>query len=225
MDERKRLELIAEAVRYCQRVQAMGMPVSCYTKALREPIHYLWERRTGKGKDHCAQFRSKATIGVRRHSGNLRYDHSIPFTCLQDQLLRLPEVTCDSVRQVLERHCVAVLITKDEEDHLNRQGLGKRMPAGWTGADPLARYARQASNSCRTLIFERELLNRIATLPIVAFAGHSISGSVILRRRLHGDSVDSHPVWKSPRCRDHAGRLACPMSRREAARQSSVIQA
>jgi hypothetical protein len=42
MDETKRLELIVEAARYCQRVAAMGMPVAGYTKTLREAIYFAW---------------------------------------------------------------------------------------------------------------------------------------------------------------------------------------
>src|SRR5438874_6101242 len=41
------------------------MPASCYSKAVREPVHFLWERRRGKGKAGCAQFRSIAATGVR----------------------------------------------------------------------------------------------------------------------------------------------------------------
>jgi hypothetical protein len=35
MDDTKRLELISEAVRYCQGVKALGMLSSCYSKAAR----------------------------------------------------------------------------------------------------------------------------------------------------------------------------------------------
>ena len=77
MDEQKRLELIVEAVRYTQRVKAMGMPLAGYTKALREPIHLLWERRSGRSKDACVHFRSKAAVGLQRGAGTLLYDHAI----------------------------------------------------------------------------------------------------------------------------------------------------
>lgn len=43
MDDTKRLQLTAEAMRYCQHVAEMGMPSSCYSKALREPVHFLWD--------------------------------------------------------------------------------------------------------------------------------------------------------------------------------------
>ncbi len=77
MDDTKRLELIVEAVRYCQRVREMGMPSSCYAKALREPVHFLWERRQGS-KIRAATFRSKDAIGLSFGSGLLVYDHAVP---------------------------------------------------------------------------------------------------------------------------------------------------
>ncbi len=35
MSENDRLQLIAEAVKYCQSVSMLGMPISCCTKMLR----------------------------------------------------------------------------------------------------------------------------------------------------------------------------------------------
>jgi hypothetical protein len=141
MDETKRLDLIVEAVRYCQRVKAMGMPVSSYSKALREPVHFLWERGDGRTKERCAAFRSKASVGLRFGKGDLIYDHAVPFTYLQKELLGLAEVTRDSVRDVLMKHCVVVIVTKAENERLNQAGLGRRMPADSDSTDTLARYA------------------------------------------------------------------------------------
>ena len=47
MEEIQRLHLILEAVNYCKKVRDMGMPSAAYSKALREPIHYLWEIKDG----------------------------------------------------------------------------------------------------------------------------------------------------------------------------------
>jgi hypothetical protein len=140
MDDAKRIALIIEAVRYCQRVKTMGMPATCYSKALREPIHFLWERRAGKGKAGSAKFRSRNAIGIRIGGGLLRYDHAIPFKLLVKELLNLTDVSDIQVISVLERFGTIVLITKDEEDRINAKGLGHRMPDGWDGIDPLARY-------------------------------------------------------------------------------------
>ena len=64
LDEATRRALIAEAVRYCQRVKAMGMPVSCHSKALREPVGFLLECRNGS-KSKAAPYRSKAAVELR----------------------------------------------------------------------------------------------------------------------------------------------------------------
>jgi hypothetical protein len=140
MDDLKRLSLIVEAVKYCQKVKEMGMPASCYTKALREPIFFLWEVRVAKNKFQAAKYLSKAAVGLKAGGGELIYDHSVPFSYLQKQLMELDSVTIDSVREILLRNCTACLITSDEDKKLNKAGLRRRMPKDWDGIDVLARY-------------------------------------------------------------------------------------
>jgi hypothetical protein len=139
MDDAKRLQLIAEAVRYCQRVADMGMPSSSYSKALREPVHFLWERRVGS-KTRAARFRSRASLGLTFGDRLLVYDHAIPFKYLQSELLKLTDASADSVRDVLNKFSVVAFITREEDDALNRAGYGNGMPKNWDGVDPLARY-------------------------------------------------------------------------------------
>jgi hypothetical protein len=139
MDDSIRLALIAEAVRYCQHVAKLGMPPSCYTKALREPIHYLWERRAGS-KIRIAKFRSKDAVGLRFGGGELRYDHAVPFNYLQSELLSLSPVTEQTVASTLEKYGTIVLITRAENARLSGAGYGSRMPLDWDRTDPLARY-------------------------------------------------------------------------------------
>lgn len=139
MSESKRLELIAEAVRYCQRVKAMGMPATAYSKALREPIHFLWERRAGS-KAAAAQYLSRSAVSLSFGDRKLVYDHAVPFVYLQRNLLALEVVDESSIRVLLEQFNLIALITKDEDQLLNSAGLNRRMPKGWDGNDPLARY-------------------------------------------------------------------------------------
>ena len=140
MDDFKRLTLIVEAVKYCKKVKGMGMPASCYTKALREPIFFLWELRFTKKKIEAAQYRSKAAVGMTYGKGELMYDHCVPFNYLQDELLGIELITTDSVSKVLERHGATCLITKDEDKALNDAGLSQKMPRGWDEKNHLARY-------------------------------------------------------------------------------------
>jgi hypothetical protein len=140
MDDTRRLELIAEAIRYCQRVSLMGMPASCYSKALREPIYFLWECRATSSKGKNVRYRSRSALGGQMGNGALIRDHAVPFRYLQSELLALREVTPDNVRELLSKYEVAVIITKSENDLLNAAGLQSKMPSDWDGRDPLARY-------------------------------------------------------------------------------------
>ena len=140
MDYAKRLELIIEAIRYCQRMKAMGMPASCYAKTLRETVFFLWDRRDGKTKIQAATFRSVHAKGLKFGNRELVYDHSIPFRILQDELLLLQQVDAASVEKLLKRYCVAVLITPTEDARLTKAGLNHKMPDDWDGKDAFARY-------------------------------------------------------------------------------------
>jgi hypothetical protein len=139
MNEMLRLELIVEAVRYCQRVKGLGMPPSCYTKALREPVYFLWTRRGGGPKDQLARYRSKSSVRLKRGRGQLLLDHAIPFKHLQSELLELHDVTPEAVRRVLAKE-ILVLVSKSENHRLNASGLRAKMPPTWDGTDALARY-------------------------------------------------------------------------------------
>jgi hypothetical protein len=140
MHDNKRLELIVEAIRYCQRVKAMGMPPSCYSKALREPIYFLWTCRSGTAKERLPRYRSRATIGLSFGDRQLVFDHAIPFKYMQAELLGLKDVTPSAVRTILLKYEVCALITRIEHEQLSVNGLQAAMPATWDGVDPLARY-------------------------------------------------------------------------------------
>ena len=137
-----RLDLIVEAVRYCQRVEKLGMPNACYTKALREPIYFFWELRASKKKIEAAKFCSVKALGLMFGKGLIVYDHAIPFRYIQEELLNLDIITEDSVGSVLTRFGFACILTKEEDGLLNKAGLGRKMPIDWNGKDPLARYKK-----------------------------------------------------------------------------------
>jgi hypothetical protein len=137
---RKGLTLIVEAVRYCRRVKRMQMPQAAYTKALREPVHFLWERRDGRSKLQAARFRSKNARGRRFGSGQLYFDHAIPFSYVEDKLLRLRRATPTKVKAILNKICIATLLTPMEHRRLAKRGYQSVMPKRWKGRYPFARY-------------------------------------------------------------------------------------
>lgn len=135
----RRLELIIEAIAYARRVRDLGMPVSCYAKALREPIFFLWECYQ-INKIQAAQYVSLAARGKIYGKGEIVYDHCVPYNIVQDKLLALQEPRTSAVREILERFVVAAIITKYEDQQLNKHKLKSKMPRAWDGMNILARY-------------------------------------------------------------------------------------
>ena len=132
--------MLGEAVKYCRRVKKMGMSAACYTKALREPVYFLWEYRRG-GKVCAAKFRSKAAKGLSFGNGRLIYDHAIPFKYLQEKLLNLPTVDSRSIKKVLNKFCVSVLITRKENELLDSSGYRSQLPGNVGKLGFKARYS------------------------------------------------------------------------------------
>ena len=145
MDEIERLQMIVEAVKYCQRVAAMGMPVAGYAKTLREAIYFVCTRRLGS-KHKSARFRSSASVGRTWGRREIVYDHAIPFSYGLKALMELSEVTPETVRRILEKYDVAAIITADEDASLTAAGLRHKMPDRWDGMNPLARYQAVSIN-------------------------------------------------------------------------------
>ena len=139
MNDTKRLELIVEAVRYCQHMSAMGVPASCYARLLRESVYYVWERRDGLSKERRPQFRSTRAVGLHIGKGALIYDHAIPLKLLQEE--SAPAARCDSslgppaAEQLPRRRAHH----EGRRSPFEQGGLaGARCRT--TGRDPLARY-------------------------------------------------------------------------------------
>ena len=148
MTEEQRLTLIIEAIRYCRKVKALcpPMPPRCYTKALREPIFYLWDLRNKANKETAPCYRSEAAKGKGFGTHELVYDHAIPFIYVQTELLHLDDdvTTPEEVRAVLLRLEIPVLITTEENARLRAAKLHCKMPKGWNATradvDRFGRY-------------------------------------------------------------------------------------
>lgn len=122
MDDTKRLELITEAVRYCQHARAASVRVTGCSKMLREVIFFVWTSRLGS-KAKSAKYRSRAAAGRKWGRKEIRYDHAIPYNYETAALMALPEVTVETVRAVLDKYDVAAIITADEDARLTAAGL------------------------------------------------------------------------------------------------------
>lgn len=134
------LDALCLTVRYCRKCKKLNLPVRYFSMALRyAQDHWRHQRCGSSSKDKTAQYRSENAKGKRWRDG-LVYDHAIPFIYTLNEMLALPDVTPNSVRAVLEKFDVMVLITREEDARLNASGLKQKMPADWDGVDSLARY-------------------------------------------------------------------------------------
>ena len=80
--------------------------------------------------------RSEATDGNRRE-----IDHAIPVHVLCDRILGISDLDRGKLEAILHEWLVTVELTVSEHRQLLRKcGLASRMPDGWDGVDPLARY-------------------------------------------------------------------------------------
>ncbi|WP_145995293.1 hypothetical protein [Macromonas bipunctata] len=136
----KNLELIVEAIKYCKKVKDMGMPKSCYSKALREPVFFLWEKKYGINKYSSSKYRSVAAQNIPDNNGNLVYDHAIPFKYILEKALSMQDVNTNTVKDLLDQNLFACTITKEEDAALFKHGLAHKMPKDWDGLDALSRY-------------------------------------------------------------------------------------
>jgi len=126
-----------EAAKYCRSVKAKGMPASGYGKALREPIHFLWEKRNGTSKEAAAKYRSLNAIGLKFGQDELRYDHAIPFSYVMKEILEVEDLSLNVLQEILEEKIVVCLITKEEDKKLKKLGLNSKMPENWDGKDSM----------------------------------------------------------------------------------------
>ena len=138
--EEQVLDLIIESIKYVQKVKSMGMPSSAYSKALREPIYFLWETKKNVKKYDNVSYRSLNSINISHEEGKLVRDHAIPFKYVRDELLKLSNVTRDSVKSILNNMLHSCVITKEEDKILTSKGLRSEMPKGSQLTDILARY-------------------------------------------------------------------------------------
>ncbi len=139
LDELQRLQLICEAIRYCQRVQSVSGPKILWRRILREAVGRLWEDRRGN-RDRAAQYRSVTSKEMTWGAHELVYEHAIPLAIVHAKLMALAEVQPEAVRSILKDFLVTCIITKNEDKKLNMCGFGRSMPPGKDEKEPLARY-------------------------------------------------------------------------------------
>jgi hypothetical protein len=98
----------------------------------------LWNWSGFDGKyEGCPYWSEKA---MKNPDAKLIHEHLVPRSVVFKKLLDLESPDYDQVYSLLETYCVGVVVTKEEDEHLNKIGLRQKMPSDWDGENPWARH-------------------------------------------------------------------------------------
>lgn len=98
---------------------------------------WVWSEFEGKIKG-CSRWsraaRSNPTIK------GLIHEHVVPKSVLIRMLFDLSNPTTEAVAGILDRFCIGVVVTRDEDKRLTQAGVRRRMPDDWDGRDVWVRH-------------------------------------------------------------------------------------
>lgn len=103
-------------------------------------VVWVWSEFDGK-YDGC-RYWSSAALQVRESNQKLIHEHVVPKSVIIKRLMNLSKPSSKNVNDVLQHFCIGVVVTAEEDQRLNRLGLRAKMPEGWNGKNPWARYAK-----------------------------------------------------------------------------------
>lgn len=119
--------------------QVLNADFSYGTKfAVVSEITWVWSEFDGKHQG--CKYWSSAALQSGLPNKHLVHEHIVPKKVIVDSLMNEVERTPEKIYEFLERFCIGVVVTKDEDISLNRAGLRSTMPKDWEGEDPWARY-------------------------------------------------------------------------------------
>jgi hypothetical protein len=106
--------------------------------AVVDQIFWVWTEFEGKYKG--CNFWSKEAISSNLKDKGLVHEHLVPRKIVREQLLALPDKNPDAIRSFLDNILIGVVVTKGEDDELNKLGLRSIMPSDWDDKDVWARH-------------------------------------------------------------------------------------
>ena len=106
--------------------------------AVLDQVLWVWSEFDGKHKG--CKFWSVAARASGLSSKGLVHEHLVPRKVVRKKLFSLQDPSPEQVHRILDRWCVGVVVTNEEDSSLNRLGLNSSMPERWNGRDRWARY-------------------------------------------------------------------------------------
>ncbi len=101
-------------------------------------ITWVWSEFYGKHKG-CKYWSINAQK-VADNTKGLIHEHIVPRKIIIDHIMNMKTPSEVELFDYLEKNCIGVVVTKEEDKQLNKAGLNRKMPVEWDGQDPWARY-------------------------------------------------------------------------------------
>lgn len=98
---------------------------------------WVWSEFYGKHKG--CPWRSKKAMNI-EDLRTLIHEHAVPKKELIEKLFELKSPSPRKVFNLMEKFCIGVLITKEEDRNLREAKLTNKMPECWDGNNVWARY-------------------------------------------------------------------------------------
>ena len=108
--------------------------------AVVDQVIWVWSEFDGKHKG-CSYWSEQALATGSKRAG-LVHEHVVPRSIIRKELFALRNPSITTLKRLLDRLCIGVVVTKEEDDHLRSLKLHASMPDDWDGQDVWARYRK-----------------------------------------------------------------------------------
>lgn len=108
--------------------------------AVVDQVIWVWSEFEGKHRG-CRYWSEKAVATGSKREG-LVHEHVVPRKVIREKLFTLSKPSISSVKRILEKYCIGVVVTKEEDVHLRNLQLHSSMPEDWDRKDVWARYKK-----------------------------------------------------------------------------------
>lgn len=111
-------------------------------------ITWVWSEFSGKheGCKYWSEEACKVWEQQKPSVKGLIHEHLVPRKVLIHKLFSEINPSEQTIFNILDKFCIGVVVTKDEDSALNNAGLRSAMPSGWSGKDPWERYTNIICN-------------------------------------------------------------------------------
>lgn len=108
--------------------------------AVLNEIFWVWSEFDGKISG-CKYWSKKAKKEYEINKKvKLIHEHIVPREVLRKMIFDMDSPTPKSLKEILSKYCIGVVVTKEEDEALDALGLRSEMPENWDGSDAWARY-------------------------------------------------------------------------------------